>query len=300
MARSYNDLGVEFKYLIVNDTDRKFGLYINTVGVQAIRPNSPYPIKDHPSGYLFNAKKGRILREYQLLYITKGKGTFASDGTPERNIGKGNLIVLFPGQWHTYSPDVQTGWNEYYIGFEGSFIDQFVRNGFLSKEDQVLDIGLNEELVTLFSQALDVAEADKSASQQYLSGILLHIIGMIFSISKNKEFEKDNVAEKMEQAKIIMNENVCKEIDPEELAEKLNISYSWFRKTFKKYTGYSPAKYFQELKLRKAKQILINTSYPVKAICLMIGYTSTEHFSNLFKKNTGLTPLEYRSFGKDE
>ena len=30
-----------------------------------------------------------------------------------------------------------------------------------------------------------------------------------------------------------MNENVCKEIDPEELAEKLNISYSWFRKTFK-------------------------------------------------------------------
>lgn len=242
MARSYNDLGVEFKYLIVNDTDRKFGLYINTVGVQAIRPNSPYPIKDHPSGYLFNAKKGRILREYQLLYITKGKGTFASDGTPERNIGKGNLIVLFPGQWHTYSPDVQTGWNEYYIGFEGSFIDQFVRNGFLSKEDQVLDIGLNEELVTLFSQALDVAEADKSASQQYLSGILLHIIGMIFSISKNKEFEKDYVAEKMEQAKIIMNENVCKEIDPEELAEKLNISYSWFRKTFKKYTGYSPAK----------------------------------------------------------
>ena len=300
MARSYNDLGVEFKYLIVNDTDRKFGLYINTVGVQAIRPNSPYPIKDHPSGYLFNAKKGRILREYQLLYITKGKGTFASDGTPERNIGKGNLIVLFPGQWHTYSPDVQTGWNEYYIGFEGSFIDQFVRNGFLSKEDQVLDIGLNEELVTLFSQALNVAETDKSASQQYLSGILLHIIGMIFSISKNKEFEKDNVAEKMEQAKIIMNENVCKEIDPEELAEKLNISYSWFRKTFKKYTGYSPAKYFQELKLRKAKQILKNTSYPVKEICFMIGYTSTEHFSNLFKKNTGLTPLEYRSFGKDE
>lgn len=300
MARSYNDLGVEFKYLIVSDTDRKFGLYVNTVGVQAIRPNSPYPVKDHPSGYLFNAQKGHILREYQLLYITKGKGTFASDDTPERNIEKGSLIVLFPGQWHTYSPDAQTGWNEYYIGFEGSFIDQFVRNGFLSKEEQVLEIGLNEELVTLFSQALDVAEADKSASQQYLSGILLHIIGMIFSISKNKEFEKDNVAEKMEQAKIIMNENVCKEIDPEELAEKLNISYSWFRKTFKKYTGYSPAKYFQELKLRKAKQMLINTSYPVKEICFMIGYTSTEHFSNLFKKNTGLTPLEYRSFGKDK
>ena len=84
----------------------------------------------------------------------------------------------------------------------------------------------------------------------------------------------------------------------EELAAKLNISYSWFRKMFKEYTGYSPAKYFQELKLRKAKQMLINTASPVKEICFMLGYTSTEHFSNLFKRNTGFTPLEYRSFGK--
>ena len=70
---SYNDLGVEFKYLIVNDMDRKFGLWINTVGFQSIQPNSPYPLKDHPSGYFFNAQKGRTLREYQILYITKGR-----------------------------------------------------------------------------------------------------------------------------------------------------------------------------------------------------------------------------------
>lgn len=54
-------------------------------------------------------KKGRILREYQLLYITKGKGTFASDDTPERNIEKGNLIVLFPDNGiriaRMYKPD---------------------------------------------------------------------------------------------------------------------------------------------------------------------------------------------------
>lgn len=295
---SYNDLGVEFKYLIVNDRDRRFGLCVNTVGVQAIRPNSPYPIKDHPSGYFFNFHKGRVLPEYQLLYISKGKGTFESEDTPERPVKKGNIIILFPGQWHTYSPDTTTGWNEYYIGFEGFFIDQLIKNSFLNKDNQVLEVGLNEELVSLFTRALDIAEEEKPASQQYLSGILMHIIGMILSISKNKAFEKDNVAEKIEQAKIIMNENVYKEIDPEELAQKLNLSYSWFRKMFKEYTGYAPAKYFQELKLRKAKQLLIETPHSVKEICFMLGYTSTEHFSNLFKKNTRLTPSEYRSAGK--
>ena len=46
-----NSLGLEFKYLIVNDMDRKFGLWVNTVGYQSIPPDSPYPLKEHPSGY---------------------------------------------------------------------------------------------------------------------------------------------------------------------------------------------------------------------------------------------------------
>ena len=49
MTKNYNDLGVEFKYLIVNDMDQKFGLWVNTVGFQSIQPDSPYPLKDHPS-----------------------------------------------------------------------------------------------------------------------------------------------------------------------------------------------------------------------------------------------------------
>lgn len=264
MTKNYNDLGVEFKYLIVNDMDQKYGLWVNTVGFQSIQPDSPYPLKDHPSGYFFNAQKWHVLREYQLVYITKGRGLFSSETAPEKQVCKGCLMVLFPGRWHTYHPYRQTGWNEYYIGFEGPVIDDLVKGDFLSKENQVLEAGLNEELVSLFSRALEIAEADKISSQQYLAGIVLHMVGMILSISKNKIFEIGDVDRKIEQAKIIMNENVFKDIDPEELAMKLNISYSWFRKVFKDYTGYAPAKYFQELKLRKAKQLLVGTSQSVK------------------------------------
>ena len=48
-------------------------------------------------------------------------------------------MVLFPGQWHTYAPLQKTGWNEYYIGFEGPIIDNLVKNSFISKESQILD-----------------------------------------------------------------------------------------------------------------------------------------------------------------
>jgi AraC-like DNA-binding protein len=296
---NYNDLGAEFKYLIVNDKDRKFGLSVNTVGFQCIKPYTPYPLTEHPSGYFFNAQKGRVLREYQFVYITKGKGVISFDAGKEIPICKGRLFVIFPEQWHTYHPELQTGWNEYYIGFEGSVIDSVVKAGFLSKENQVLEIGFNEELVNLFTKAIEIAENDKKASQQYLSGIVMHIMGLMLSVSQNKIFEVGDVIQKIEQAKIIMNENVYKNIDPEELAEKLNISYSWFRKVFKDYTGYAPAKYFQELKLRKAKQLLVGTSHSVKEIAYMLDYNSTEHFFSLFKKITGYTPMEYRSYGRE-
>ena len=207
-------------------------------------------------------------------------------------------MLLFPGQWHTYHPFKQTGWDEYYIGFEGPVTDNIMKAAFFTAENQVLEVGLNEELVSLFSRALEIAESDKISSQQYLGGIVLHMLGMILSISKNKIFEMSDTDQKIEQAKIIMNENLLGDVDPEELAMKLNISYSWFRKVFKEYTGYAPAKYFQELKLRKAKQLLINTSHSVKEIAFMLNYKSTEHFFSTFKKHTGFTPSEYRTFGK--
>lgn len=295
-----NNNGLEFKYLIVNDMDRKFGLWVNTVGYQSIPPNSPYPLKEHPSGYFFNADKGRILREYQLVYITQGRGLFSSESTAEKQVCKGRLMVLFPGQWHTYRPLQQTGWTEYYIGFEGPSIDAIVGNAFLSKEQQILEVGIQEELVSLFRRALIIAETDKTSAQQYLSGIVLHMIGMVLSISKNKIFEISDIDQKIEQAKVIMNENVYGSIDPEELAMRLNISYSWFRRIFKEYTGYAPTKYFQELKLRKAKQMLVSTSQSVKEISYLLNFQSAEYFFAFFKKHTGLTPSEYRSYGREE
>ena len=65
MAKLYNDTGMELKYLIVNDKDRSFGLSINTVGYQSIRPNSPYPVRNHIS--CFTLRKGKVLLHPMIL-----------------------------------------------------------------------------------------------------------------------------------------------------------------------------------------------------------------------------------------
>ncbi len=126
------------------------------------------------------------------------------------NITKGQAIILFPGQWHTYCPLKDTGWNEYYIGFEGRIIDNIVENGFISPSNQVLDVGVNEDLVNLFSTAIKVAKEDKTAAQQNLAGIAFNILGTILSLAQNKNFETKDKAQKIERAKVIMLENIHK------------------------------------------------------------------------------------------
>ncbi|HBG40148.1 MAG TPA: AraC family transcriptional regulator [Porphyromonadaceae bacterium] len=295
----FNNLGINFKYLIVNGKDKTFGLTVNTVGFQPIAENTLYPSIKHPKAYYFDPLKGRTLCEYQFIYISKGKGVFESESTKKTSIRKGQVIVLFPGQWHSYHPLQSTGWNEYYIGFEGPFADQLSENEFISKKTQILDVGFNEDLVNLFITAIKVANEDKIASQQFLAGIALHILGMILSLSQNKNFEINDTGQLIERAKIIMNENISREIDFDQLARKLGTSYSWFRKVFKEYTGYPPAKYFHEIKLRKAKELLAETNLSIKEIAYRLNYSSYEYFLSLFKKRVGVTPLDYRDAGNN-
>jgi len=294
----YNDFGIDFKYLLVNEKDKKFGLTVNTVGFQPIPPNTLYPSTDHPKSYYFRPEKGRILSEYQIVYISKGKGSFSSASTKKTSISKGQVMLLFPDQWHTYCPLKDTGWNEYYIGFEGKIIDTIVANGFISPDTQVLDVGVNEDLVNLFSTAIRVAKEDKGGTQQYLAGIVFNILGAILSLAQNINFESRESAQKIERAKIIMIENINKNIDIKEIAINLGISYSLFRKVFKEYTGYAPAQYFQELKLRMAKELLAETNHSIKEISYELNFSSYEYFLSFFKKRVGHTPMEYRNLGR--
>lgn len=294
----YNDFGIDFKYLMVNEKDRKFGITVNTVGFQPVQPDTNYPSPDHPKSYYFKPSRGRVLSEYQLIYITKGKGVFSSETTKKRVIEKGSVIVLFPGQWHTYCPDVATGWNEYYIGFEGSVIDEIVKCGFISPNNQIIEVGINEDLVNLYSNAIRAGKKEEKSSQQFLGGITLHILGLILLAADNKNLEDNDNSQIIERAKIIMTENVMRKIDIKEIAENLGTSYSWFRKAFKNHTGYSPAQYFQELKLKKAKELLAETQLPIKEIVYDLDFSSYDYFFSFFKRRSGYTPSEYRDLGK--
>ncbi len=288
---------LHLKYLAVNPVDLLWGTAVNSVGYQLIAPGSDYPPRNHPSRYIFTPESGRVLHEYQLLYITEGRGKFYCETlgrSKATTIESGNMFLLFPGEWHSYHPDKQTGWKEYWIGFNGSFIDNIVKHEFFSKDKPIFNVNIHEDIVGLYNSAISAAIEQESGFQQILAGIVDRLLSLAYFYDRNTQFQESDTANKIGQAKVMIQDNYMN-ISPEEIASKLCLSYSSFRKTFKEYTGFSPARFINLVRMSKAKELLTNTTMSIKEVAYHVGYNNHDYFFTAFRHMTGRTPAEYRS-----
>ena len=289
-----------FRYLVINPTDEQWGLVCTTVGYQNIAPRSRYPLSRHPDNYNFRSS-GRVLNEYQMVYITEGSGWFRSVSVPRAvRVTAGTVIFLFPGEWHTYHPDRSTGWSERWVGFYGKQVVRLCEQGFFSPQEPVLKIGISQTVVRLYDDLIRYAGERKNCHQQLLAGLIGHLLGLIRYKCNNREDSADPMRDRINRACILMNEDTAGILDPEGIAARLGMSYTWFRKQFKKYAGMPPAQYRIRLKLARAKEMLIATDQPVSTVAYEAGFESIGHFCNLFKQQEGMTATEFRDRNRME
>lgn len=280
-------------YLPVKDADLQLEMYIKGVGFHSIKPNSNYPAEGHPSRFHFNPEMGRVLDVFALVYIKRGEGTFKSHRFPApRKIREGDVFFLFPREWHSYQPDKETGWDEFWVTFDGKYFNRFI-NSIADPEAPFLHVGINEHVVELFHEMIYYAREQELCSQHILTGILLHILGLMnatlrLKCRNSKEYEQ------IQKGCILIRENIYRRFTLEEIARDLNMSYSSFRKMFKQFTGISPLQYVLNIKIEKAKEMLINTADPVKEIAFALNFDSAGYFSFAFRKKTGMNPQRYR------
>ena len=285
---------VHVRYLVTSEQDTRWGLTINTVGRQHVEPGEPYPPRNHPTRYLFSTERGRILYEYQLLFVAGGEGRFVSGSCRDTEIGEGQMFMLFPGEWHSYRPNPQTGWDEYWIGFKGENIDNRMAHGFFSPQRPVFNVGLHEEIVSLYKTAIKTAIDQHTGFQQMLAGIVNHLLGCAYSYDKRSSFEERWAVKQINKAKLMITRDLSSRFSPEDIASELHMSYSWFRRVFKQYTGFSPNQYILEIKIQKSKEMLTNSGLSSREIAYQLGFENPDYFCTLFRKRAGVSPIQYR------
>ncbi|MBO4376195.1 MAG: response regulator [Lachnospiraceae bacterium] len=108
--------------------------------------------------------------------------------------------------------------------------------------------------------------------------------------SKRQERSTDTI----EAAKEYIEKNFSKDISLDDVSRSVNISPYYFSKLFKESTGENFIEYLTNIRIEKAKELLLNSDMSMKELCSICGYPDPNYFSRTFKKNVGLTPTEYK------
>ena len=134
------------------------------VGCTSVPPFSKsYPVSVHPDHYQFHWANGRVLQEYQTLYVLRGDGEFESKTAGNKKVLPGSIMLLFPGEWHRYRPRRAIGWDEYWISFRGRHIDDLVRHGFIARDQPVLHTGVDDAILHPISRRSTGCARSRSA-----------------------------------------------------------------------------------------------------------------------------------------
>ena len=279
------------KYFAISTRDKAWGLCVTGVGHAQIASGSEYPPSVHPSAYLFQWERGRVLDEFVLLHLKKGSGVFSSHETRDLNLRAGDVLVIAPGQWHRYRPDPATGWEEFWITFEGPLANIWRSEGFFKQREPVIATNLQFDLEETFEQMINVARRQLHAP--YLMAGLCHsIVGAALSLSRRHAMD-GRERRVMSAAEYLRNHSTA--VDLEWLARQSGMSPSTFRRRFHSCFACSPSTYLGLQRIAAAKRYLDETDLPLKRIADQLGYSNEFYFMRVFKQHTGLTPSAWRS-----
>lgn len=92
-----------------------------------------------------------------------------------------------------------------------------------------------------------------------------------------------------------LEEHFCDEIIFDEMAKEIGISYSYMRKIVNELTGKSLIEYTNQLRIEKAKQLLLESNLSMTQIASQIGYLNVQSFNRFFRKYEGIPPSSYKA-----
>src|SRR6185295_4093472 len=107
--------------------------------------------------------------------------------------------------------------------------------------------------------------------------------------------QKSHGDEMVQQAQSYIEKNLQEKIAVEQLSALFAVGRRNFDRRFIKATGNTPIEYAQRVKIESAKKAFENTRKTINEVMYEVGYSDVKAFREVFRKITGMSPLEYRA-----
>lgn len=266
--RQYTDRFTEFSNKNISD------LILYSCGIEYCESNHSYSLKS---------------RDYHFIHFVKeGTGTLEIDGK-EYHVSKNQMFIVPAGYAFKYTAASDDPWKYCWFGFLG------IRSNFIydvsKKQQYVVDCHSAVAYENIIRQILDTSDNSFSS--------FLKINGLMYTLLGNV-VDEIGILNRMQQQSIstlamhYMNLNYQNPIQITDVAEFIGVHPNYLTTAFHKERGESPKRYLTELRVRKAKELLVETGDPVNIIAASVGFDDSSAFSKFFKKETGIAPKLYR------
>lgn len=244
----------------------------------------------------------RALTDFELIIVIKGE-LYIKDEWQEYTLNEGDYILMEPTK-------LQAGYKEafcsfywlhfgpnnygYYIGNDEK--DTYTDRHEVLKIKKMGHLKYKDKIFELMKQLIDsdIKYMNKVSNGLLTTSILYEIANQL--LVPENEIVKDEFLRSIEQ---FVGDNISTELKVRDIAKNFGYNEKYLSTMFKNKLGISLKHYIDDKKMERAKYLLINTDVWINEISDSLGYANIQSFYNVFKKETNVTPLEYRSTYRD-
>lgn len=223
---------------------------------------------------------------------------YESNGISTVLLKKNDAVVLSPLNYHSFTKNDSRNYTIILnISLNEEFLKDVLGNFYLlnfpvyfSLSDSEVELILSV-LINAYNYAL---ESDGDVVKELKRNAVSYIVSLILTRLNNNN---NNVESKNDllSAIIYINSKFHKNITCSSVAEKFGYTPNYFSSIFKKNMGMTFSEYVLNLRLERARYLLITKDMSIMELCLSCGFHTAAYFSSLFKKKYKLTPGEYRN-----
>ena len=186
----------------------------------------------------------------------------------------------------------------YWLHFSGTQAGELLDKVGLP-ELNVFHAGMHNDCAILFDRIIRELQLCGPYCQEIASNHAQALICLLSRGMKEKAGPPSAGGPEMQQLLEWIHRHPEESLPMAEYARRANMSVSNFIRRFKAHTGLPPQRYIMRFRMSHARELLTSSQLPVTEIARIVGYDNPLYFSRMFKKETGMSPREYRqSSGK--
>ena len=250
--------------------------------------------------------------DYEVYYLLEGERCYFI-GTKIYHLKQGSLVFIRRNVIHKTALSREAHHDRILLEISRSYLESvFAITGELTLHDFFQDdciiLSLESEEQNFITELLLALGRELGTKNSGFRLLAKSLVAELFIYAKRMENKATSSASsrtddprhrQIEQIACYIAENCCSPLSLNSIAEQFYMNKCYLSRIFKEITGFTVNGYLHARRIQKARSLLIQNSMNISEVAEAAGYENLTYFERVFKKHTGMSPLEYRrQYGK--